>query len=138
MVCNRSNFKQMLQIFKTFNAVSSQILKILIIFDIRLNKDQGITYLMIIYKYNRYCWQGDPFCRSDWSAFSNRCDFNLKMYWLIRTSKETVKTSCNCTNWNSCIYFGPPVYPMGSIVIALVRPLVRPLVRQSLNISEKW
>ena len=30
------------------------------------------------------------------------------------------------------IYFGPRVYPMGPVVIALVRPLVRP----SLNISE--
>ena len=34
------------------------------------------------------------------------------------------------------IHFGPRVYPMGSIVIALVRPLVRPSVRPSLNISE--
>ena len=33
-------------------------------------------------------------------------------------------------------YFGPRVYPMGSMVIALVSPLVRPSVRPSLNISE--
>ena len=37
-------------------------------------------------------------------------------------------------------YFGPRVYPLGSIVIALVRlsvcPSVRPSVRPSLNISE--
>ena len=33
-------------------------------------------------------------------------------------------------------FFGPRVYPMGSMVIALVRPLVRPSVSPSLNISE--
>ena len=32
--------------------------------------------------------------------------------------------------------FGPRVYPMGSMVIALVSPLVRPSVSPSLNISE--
>ena len=34
------------------------------------------------------------------------------------------------------IYFGPRLYPIGSIVIALVSPLVRPSVSLSLNISE--
>ena len=33
-------------------------------------------------------------------------------------------------------YIGPRVYPMGSMVIALVRPLVRPSVSPSLNISK--
>ena len=53
-------------------------------------------------------------------GYSSTCE-------VLWTSKKIINVS---------IYFGPQVYPMGSVVIILVRPSVCPSISQSLNIPE--
>ena len=62
----------------------------------------------------------------------------LMVYMNILWDIEVPRLQYNTLPLNTGVnlYFGPRVYLMGSMVIALVRPLVRPSVSPSLNISE--